>query len=634
MDAKFIKGQDPRKAMDIGLSRYENTWDRIYPANTPYSPEEAIQYLRKTSLKPYIVKNLPRQPDWTIDYQVKMLNHLITHGNFAPFPEIRPEREIPSLTMRRIFDELENKGILEFDRSRKPYIVYLKDPEVNESINFERGLEPKDSLKIGHYHNRMLEKAREELKNIFGDIQKKYGGKIDVRKATFLLQTGIRATWIPPTSSYNYGIEFFESKDDNQYYFTPIKWNKPGKPFANLNYGGRKSPQEAANEIIAQWGGKIDESLDFERGLDPKASIDIGTKNRILNKLKNIHHNEIELGSKRDMQTLWGFYPMGEDYYIFSSVYPKNWIEDILKGYGIDEFLQFPGEYEEKRSAVYKIKYKIKGPFKEYFKNIGAFPNFVSEAVNFERGADPKSSMNIGSITILKNKVKIFKSYMEDPWLRLELRDENIFNILTSKTRGIKALIDYYLEKSELNTYLEDLEKSEIRKLRPNRYSASANSIDYYIKPIYKKLFKEFFDIKESHEFVRGMDPKKAMNIGKNKNNFFATIPSMPFMEACEKYPWFENLFAGEQNNLLTAAAKMLQTSEQKVGVGIWPNDPEDIPLNPNDLILDKYIERDEWNYDKEDEVGKFQLIGSSTGEIYIKNQITEDILCILGTIY
>ena len=38
--------------------------------------------------------------------------------------------------------------------------------------------------------------------------------------------------------------------------------------------------------------------------------------------------------------------------------------------------------------------------------------------------------------------------------------------------------------------------------------------------------------------------------------------------------------------------------------------------------------------YDKEDEVGKFQLIGSSTREIYIKNQITEDILCILGTIY
>ena len=517
MDAKFIKGQDPRKAMDIGLSRYENTWDRIYPANTPYSPEEAIQYLRKTSLKPYIVKNLPRQPDWTIDYQVKMLNHLITHGNFAPFPEIRPEREIPSLTMRRIFDELENKGILEFDRSRKPYIVYLKDPEVNESINFERGLEPKDSLKIGHYHNRMLEKAREELKNIFGDIQKKYGGKIDVRKATFLLQTGIRATWIPPTSPYNYGIEFFESKDDNQYYFTPIKWNKPGKPFANLNYGGRKSARKAANEMIAQWGGKIDESLNFERGLDPKASMDMGTKNRILNKLKSIFYNEIDLGSKREMQTLWGFYPKGEDYYIFSSVYPQNWIEDILKDYGIDEFLEFPGKYEEKRSAVYKIKYKIKEPFKEYFKNIGAAgQHFVSESVNFERG----------------------------------------------------------------------------------------------------------------------IEPKKAMNIGKNKNNFFATISSMPFIKACETYPWFENMFAGKQKDLLTAAAKMLQVPEQKVGVGIRPDNTKDTPLDPNDSLLDQYIERDDWQYDKEDEVGDFELIGSTSGEIYIKDQETEDILGILGTIY
>lgn len=642
-ESRFERGIDPKKSMDIGLSRYENTWNRINPGETRYSPEEALQYLRKSSLKPYIVQGLSRQPDWTIDYQVKMINYLITHGNFAPFPEIRPDRELPALTMRRIFDELEKRGVLEFDRSRRPHIVYLKTPEVNESVNFERGLDPKasmgigkaanpliitsveeeyweggrvqsnkdvekadqntwmnpiddpveidylfnnwektidpfygfwyqdpddeeeyiwahpselegewvewsgnkyyipktnifkkigevvesvnfergldpkDSLKIGHYHNRMLEKAREELKNIFDDIQKKYGGKIDVRKATFLLQTGIRATWIPPTSPYNYGIEFFESKDDNQYYFTPIKWNKPGKPFANLNYGGRKSAREAANEMIAQWGGKIDESLNFERGLDPKASMDMGTKNRILNKLKSIFYNEIDLGSKREMQTLWGFYPKGEDYYIFSSVYPQNWIEDILKDYGIDEFLEFPGKYEEKRSAVYKIKYKIKEPFKEYFKNIGASgQHFVSESVNFERG----------------------------------------------------------------------------------------------------------------------IEPKKAMNIGKNKNNFFATIPSMPFIKACETYPWFENMFAGKQKDLLTAAAKMLQVPEQKVGVGIRPDNTKDTPLDPNDSLLDQYIERDDWQYDKEDEVGDFELIGSTSGEIYIKDQETEDILGILGAIY
>ena len=48
--------------------------------------------------------------------------------------------------------------------------IFKKIGEVVESVNFERGLDPKDSLKIGHYHNRMLEKAREELKNIFDDI--------------------------------------------------------------------------------------------------------------------------------------------------------------------------------------------------------------------------------------------------------------------------------------------------------------------------------------------------------------------------------------------------------------------------------------------------------------------------------
>ena len=158
----FKRGVGPIKAMDIGLSRYENTWDKINPGETRYSPEEALQYLRKSSLKPYIIQGLSRQPDWTIDYQVKMINYLITHGNFAPFPEIRPEREIPALTMRRIFDKLENKGVLEFDRSRKPYIVYLKDPGVNESINFERGLDPKASMGIGKASNPLIITSVEE----------------------------------------------------------------------------------------------------------------------------------------------------------------------------------------------------------------------------------------------------------------------------------------------------------------------------------------------------------------------------------------------------------------------------------------------------------------------------------------
>jgi hypothetical protein len=183
---------------------------------------------------------------------------------------------------------------------------------------FVRGVDPMDSMKLGKFHERQLDQAKAQLKPILDRIVKEYGGKSRVYKALSSLETGVRATWIPPSSPYNYGIEFFKSLDDDEYYFTPMKWNKPGDPFASQFYGGRKSAQEAANEMIAQWGGqelvnqwgKVKESINFERGLEPKRSMKVGKhRNDLFNEIQSMPFVDAmktfpELGSDNDRKIL------------------------------------------------------------------------------------------------------------------------------------------------------------------------------------------------------------------------------------------------------------------------------------------------------------------------------------------
>lgn len=188
----------------------------------------------------------------------------------------------------------------------------MKAHFIKEFVNFERGINPMDSMKLGKFHERHLEKAREELKKIFDDIQQRYGGKVRVYKSVSTLGTGMQATWIPPSAPYNYGIQF--GKEDEEYYYKPYKWNKPGEPFVNQFYGGRKSAREAANEMVAQWGGqqlvdqwgKTNETVNFERGLEPKRSMKIGKhRNDLFNEIVSMSFIKAmetfnDLGSQND----------------------------------------------------------------------------------------------------------------------------------------------------------------------------------------------------------------------------------------------------------------------------------------------------------------------------------------------
>ena len=130
--------------------------------------------------------------------------------------------------------------------------------------------------------------------------------------------------------------------------------------------------------------------------------------------------------------------------------------------------------------------------------------------------------------------------------------------------------------------------------------------------------------VKEYIDFERGQNPKRAMRIGRNR--FFATLESMSFIEAMEKFPELGRIQINK--DILKAASEILQVPEKSVKIAVKKSGP----LESGDI--DKIIDNHDWEYGSESSVANFDLIGASTGEIYVKDRNTEDIWYILGTIY
>ena len=141
-------------------------------------------------------------------------------------------------------------------------------------------------------------------------------------------------------------------------------------------------------------------------------------------------------------------------------------------------------------------------------------------------------------------------------------------------------------------------------------------------------MFKE---VKESVNFERGMEPKESMKIGKNKDNLFA----QPDFKSISFYDYIKDWVdpnlpedADADMNILKAAAKMLGVPKEKVLVA---SDDQGALYSAQ---IDSLIEDREWTYDGETSIEKYDLIRSSTREIYIKVQETDEIIYVLGTIY
>ena len=231
-----------------------------------------------------------------------------------------------------------------------------------ESVNFERGKNPLDSMKIGSY-------AKREVKATCPSCDKVYNYTNDN-----VINVMVKNIW--GKKIYNYYIQC---------------------PFCNAGF-------------IIDTKIKLEESLNFERGSkDPKKYLGIGLREVIINKCQkfyNINQNEggeivietitcnrwaIEIHTNQDPYKTVGKYLIGN-----------------FKDLGLDQYLDLSednrteaGNYDT--AFTYKFKKEYKGIFDEGGKQIYITDytddetNYTNESQHFTREGTPLEKMDIGS---------------------------------------------------------------------------------------------------------------------------------------------------------------------------------------------------------------------------------------------
>ena len=227
------------------------------------------------------------------------------------------------------------------------------------------------------------------------------------------------------------------------------------------------------------------ENINFERGVDPKKSMEIGAASlpRIIGQ---DHYNE---GRKTQLTN-------PELHKVFSD--PTN-PKHLESGYGF--YISFSGEEGTKYYWLEEL-INLGGPFlfDEKIYDFSGMTTKIQENINFERGQDPKTALGIGL------------SYDN-------LRPGNILSV--KKDIDNRRQVGYKIKVKEVT----DVEKM-IGSQRPGK------EIDYVVVDkngeqisniqrtwtMGKEWFDEHFDIiglvKESINFERGQDPKSALGIG------------------------------------------------------------------------------------------------------------------------
>ena len=151
----------------------------------------------------------------------------------------------------------------------------MKAQFVSENINFERGQDPKSALGIGEV---------DHIIDQWNNLQQSPGiGSLNLRILDGEVKLEIYVSYMPGSAaqgrksvSENFNMEYFH---EGRYLDGPNLYYTIKDEYADLF-------QEAFRKI---YNIQMDESMDFERGQDPKEAMDIGNKDaQIIEKLRNL----------------------------------------------------------------------------------------------------------------------------------------------------------------------------------------------------------------------------------------------------------------------------------------------------------------------------------------------------------
>ena len=325
---------------------------------------------------------------------------------------------------------------------------------LEESQNFERGLDPKTVMRIGRIelvYADFMEGDYDNYEIISSDEGKYF---ISLKTAEKIFQK---------CEKYKEGTNDFDEEIEVRIFEGLPLISILSSDYGILSIWTRNEDAEKIILLMRNKRGKsLEESQNFERGLDPKISMDIGMN--------------------RPLQ-------IGDVVYLLSMA--------TMEPFDSGRIVRFQSEDEIEvatpRGNIVMLK--------QYLERARPGVN-LKESLNFERGTDPKKSMDIGIAQ--KMKKMLSRIHMEP---RMAAHDYFSFLGGVPKNENIIVAIKSILWKI-------------IYDKKPPITAFRITCLDWQISESDANLIREVLKrelnltINESLDFQRGIDPKASMSIG------------------------------------------------------------------------------------------------------------------------
>lgn len=271
---------------------------------------------------------------------------------------------------------------------------------------------------------------------------------------------------------------------------------------------------------------------------------------------------------------------------------------------------------------------------------------YVNENIEFERGRDPKRSIDVGITVENRDLYKMEKNFKDAfPEVDHTHTGEQHLHAPGGPHPSWKT-ITASLENPKDDISVDDRKEKYLKWFKQNTDydefkidSAFDRSWHPWGNPEYPEQYSQQFTyhmrhkdfVTESYNFKRGSDPKRSMRIGKDPDNYFNQVGSAPFMEMIAEHG---NWPGEEALDILFAASEMLNIPEKEVHVAVDDyNGKKEYITTSN--IEDHMDGSRHWTYsDSVDEKSteSFYLVPSSTREIYVVDFESQTPYLMLGS--
>jgi hypothetical protein len=432
----------------------------------------------------------------------------------------------------------------------------VKAKLISEALDFERGVDPKDSMKIGLVGKRAMDKMIPGVLYYSNMPRWDYYWWYKDPKDNKIY----RAFILKRDGGYKvseWGFNWYENEESFPLDLVPTK-----KRFNNF--------YKKINTV-----DRVNESLNFERGIDPKTSIGVGrlwnmTKEAVAKEIINTCETELEdliqtvhakarmEGFKNSFDYIEKAYNERGDINTLPSV--ENAIEEVTKG--IEEILErYPIKDKERvKNDITNFFVAGEPPFWTLIASIAPWlDDRLKESINFERGIEPRKSMGVGMAKALPNIIENLLRYdqKEEQNILKEIRfykDAVDFacsvydNRFTDKERAdyvrsliVKFGLDAFIVLKPVKLYrpmgmadyiftlTEQGEKINPKKrfylhMKDDEFTIEDNKISSFAGDYLNAKV-----LQEAYNFERGLDPQKSLGIGQKamKKKLIEILPDL-----------------------------------------------------------------------------------------------------------